>query len=326
MPDPIEPVDRYQIESILRAAFGEMEAIASVSPLGGGSINTTFQVELRDGPGIVLRIAPSDAAAAAGPGWLTPWGLRREAAVIVLATPALGDLLPTTIASDFDRTLIDRDWVIQEQIPGVPLSMVDATLATVDRAALWTELGTLIHRLHETPGAWFGPPTAGPRFERLSALLLHDADGLVDDAARFGLPDSPFRRLRSRIDELVDMLDDNPGPRLVHSDLVPAHIFVDRDTGGAPRVRGIIDLEFGRFADARFEGTIADSERQGESDEARQALVAGYGRSFHTPEDRQRQRIGVALGLAWSATLLSFQGRREDVPAVIERMEAALQR
>jgi hypothetical protein len=34
-----------------------MEAIASVSPLGGGSINTTFQVELRDGPGIVLRIS-----------------------------------------------------------------------------------------------------------------------------------------------------------------------------------------------------------------------------------------------------------------------------
>ena len=328
MPDQIEPVDRHQIESILRSALGEMEAITSVSPLGGGSINTTFQIELRDRPGVVLRIAPSDAAAAAGPGWLTPWGLRREAAVIALATPALGGLLPTTIASDFDRTLIDRDWIVQERVPGVPLSTVDADLPPDERDALWIELGQLTRRLHESPGGWFGPPVAGPRFERLSDLLLHDADGLLGDAVRFGLPHAPFERLRGRIGALADVLDDTTGPRLVHSDLARGHVFVER--GGHERfhISGIIDLEFGRFADPQMERLITSFQWSNAPLEMKEAFFAGYGRRFDAPEDRLRLGVYVALALAWSATILGFHGQRANwanLSDVIAQMEAALQ-
>lgn len=324
MPDQFAPVSEAELRSILKAAFGNVEVVASVSPLAGGSINTTFRLELCDRAPVILRIAPSDARAAAGPSWLTPWGLRREGAVIALATPALGALLPKTIASDFDRTVVDRDWVVQEQMPGVPLSTVDADLPPDERAALWTELGQLTARLHATPGAWFGPPVAGPRFDRLSDLLRHDAAGLLDDAARFDLPDEPFRRLQVRIDEVADLFDDNPGPRLIHSDLARSHVFVDRN-GDAPfRVFGIIDLEFGRFADPRFERLITSFLWGRAPAEMRELFFAGYGRRFDTPEDRRRLRVFVALALAWSATILAFHGQRDNLPGVIARMEDAL--
>ncbi len=327
VPDWLEPVSRDQIERILKAAFGNGETVASMTPLGGGSINSTFEVMLRDQGSVILRVAPSDALAARGPSWLTPWGLRREQAVIALATPALGGLLPATIASGFDRAEIERDWVVQERMPGVQLSTVDAALLPDERTALWIDLGNLTRRLHETPGDWFGAPVAGPRFDRLSALLRHDAAGLRDDAARFGLPDAPFERLLGWIDELTDTFDDNPGPRLVHSDLARSHVFVDRDGDREWRISGIIDLEFGRFADPQLERLITSFQWGNAPLEMKQAFLGGYGRHFDAPEDRLRLGVYVALALAWSATILAFHGQRANwanLPDVIAQMEDAL--
>lgn len=328
MPDRTEHVSGQLIRNIQDIAFGDPEAAISVTQLTGGSINATFQVELRDRSSVIIRIAPSEAAAAAGPSWLTPWGLRREQAVIALAAPALGSLLPRTIAADFNHTLVDRDWVIQERVPGVPVSMLDATLPTDKRTALWIEIGQLTRHLHATTGERFGAPVAGPRFDRLSDLLRNDADGLLHDAERFELPNHAFRRLRDRIDDLGDIFDDNPGPRLVHSDLTSSHVFVQPvgDAEDHYHVSGIIDLEYGRFADPRSEGVISSFQCGNAPMEVKEAFFAGYGRHFDTPEDRLRLRIYAAFALSWSATLLAFHDHRESLPGVIEQLEEALAR
>lgn len=324
VPDHRESVTGPQVRRILEHAFGGLDAVVSATSLKGGSINATFQVDLRDRASVILRVAPSDSIAAAGPSWLTPWGLRRELAVIALATPALDPLLPKTIAADFDRIVIDRDWVLQERMPGVPLATVDTDLPPDERTALWTELGQLTRRLHTTPGERFGPPVAGPRFDRLSDLLRNDADGLLDDAERFNLPPVPFRRLRDRIDERADLFDDNSGPRLIHSDLARSHVFVARDGTGPYRVCGVIDLEFGRFADPQFERMITSFQWGNAPMEMKDAFFAGYGRHFDTPMDRQRLHVYVALALAWSATILAFQGRWDSLPPVVAQIEDAL--
>lgn len=324
VPNHRESVTGLQVRRILEHAFGGLDAVVSATPLKGGSINATFQVDLRDRASVILRVAPSDSIAAAGPSWLTPWGLRRELAVIALATPALDPLLPKTIAAGFDRIVIDRDWVLQERMPGVPLSTVDTDLPPNERTALWAELGQLTRRLHATPGERFGPPVAGPRFDRLSDLLRRDADGLLDDAARFDLPPAPFRRLRDRIDERAELFDANPGPRLIHSDLARSHVFVDRDGDASFRISGLIDLEFGRFADPQFERLITSFQWGNAPMEMKAAFFAGYGRHFDAPEDRQRLHVYVALALAWSATILAFQGRWDSLPPVVAQMEDAL--
>lgn len=317
-------IGETDMRRIAAFAFGPDRSVDSASPLGGGSINDTRLLRLDDGTEAILRVAPGDAAASAGPSWYTAHGLRREAAVIALASPALGPLLPRTIAHDFERRVIDRDWVIQRRMPGVPLADVDASLPPAERAAVWLELGRLTRALHDVQGEWFGPPVASPRFDRLSALIRDDADGLLDDARRFDLPLAPFQRLAGAVDRAAGLLDANDGSRLVHSDLARSHVFVAREHSGPYRVAGIIDLEFGRFADPLMERLIASFKWDNAPAEMKETFFEGYGRAFDTPEDRTRLRVYVAIALAWSATILAFQGRRNGLPRVITGMEQAL--
>ena len=244
--------------------------------------------------------------------------------MIALAVPALGRLLPDTIAHDFERQVIDRDWVIQRRMPGVPLTAADASLPPGERAALWLELGRLTRALHEVRGPSFGPPVHGQRFNLWSDLLLHDAGGLIEDAGRFALPPSPFERLRRVVRDLASVIDAGVTPRLVHSDLAPSHVFVEPMEEGPHRIAGIIDLEFGRFGDPQMERLITTLRWEEPPATIASSFFRGYGRKFASPEDRTRLHLYVAIALGWSATLLVFHGHRDGLPEVIAKMEQAL--
>lgn len=311
------------LREIVAAAFGTPDGLALAVRLSGGSINTTYALRRMDGSSAILRVAPSDATAGTGPSWLTPWGLRREAAVIALL-PDLHRLLPVTIAHDFRRAVIDRDWVIQDVMPGALLSDLDATLPADERTALWAELGAITRRLHAVRGEAFGPPVHGQRFDRWSDLLLHDAGQLIEDAGRFALSTSPFDRLRRLTGELATVLDDGVTPRLVHSDLAPSHVFVDRTAEGMFRIAGIIDLEFGRFADPQMERLITTLCWGDPLASIASSFFRGYGRDFASPEDRIRLRIYVAIALGWSATILAWRDQGEDLPGVMRQLDDVL--
>lgn len=312
-----------QLRRIVAAAFGTSSDLVSATRLSGGSVNTSYAIRMRDGSSAILRVAPSDATAAAGPSWLTPWGLRREAAVIALAAD-LQPLLPVTIGHDFERIVVDRDWVFQSVMPGVPLSSLDAALPVDARVALWTELGAITRRFHSVRGDAFGPLAWGQRFERGSDLLLHDAQGLIDDARRFSLPSASFTRLRSLVGELASVLDEGRAPHLVHSDLAPSHVFVGRTDEWPYHIAGIIDLEFGRFADPLMERLIT-SLRWGQGPvEMAPAFFQGYGHAFETAEDGVRLHIYVAIALGWCATILAWQDTREALPGVMRQLDDVL--
>jgi Ser/Thr protein kinase RdoA (MazF antagonist) len=312
-----------QLRRIVAAAYGTDDVFDSATRLAGGSVNTSYALRMLDGSSAILRVAPSDAAAAAGPSWLTPWGLRREAAVMALAAD-LHSLFPVTLAHDFQRTVFDRDWVLQSVMPGAPFSAVDATLPLDERTTLWSELGTITRRLHSVRGDAFGPPVHGERFDRWSDLLAHDARGLIDDAGRFALPSASFQRLLSMVEDLASVLDDGIRPQLVHSDLARSHVFVDRTNEGPYRITGIIDLEFGRFADPQMERLITSFRWGNAPVEMAPWFFRGYGQAFDTREDHLRLHIYVAIALGWSATILGWHGRRDALPGVMSQLDDVL--
>ena len=201
-------IDRRELDFILRHAFGERRhgARATQLQVGSGQINDTRLLEWPDGARRFLRVAPSDATAAAGPSWFTAYGLRREAAVVAAANE-LADFLPVTTAYDFDRSVIDRDWVIQEAMPGVPLSEADRRFDPDVREDIWEQIGALTRRLHDVRGPQFGPPACGPGFERWSDLLAWDVSGLLADAETFRYDPTPFRRLAQVVSTHRALLD-----------------------------------------------------------------------------------------------------------------------
>jgi len=298
-----------ELEALIWHAFGSDAHLDRAVALSGGQINDTRMVTLATGEQNIVRIAPSDATAARGPSWFTPHGLRREQAVIAAAGESMASLLPETVSHDFDRTVIDRDWVIQNVMPGRPLLELDATLDVEARANVWEQVGIFTHRLHAIQGGHFGPPTWGPAFDRWSELVAWDAAGLVRDADRFNLPVSMFEQLANLAARFTPVLDEITTPRLIHSDLWKQHIFVEPSASGHVRLTGVIDLEFGRFADPLSEHLPPTFDWGNVPKPMRSPFLRGYGDYVNARGDEVRTRIYLAIGLSWVATLLAYQRR-----------------
>jgi hypothetical protein len=317
------PVCHADTVEVVRQAFDGARNLVAAVPMPGGQINATSLLILDGGERAILRAAPTDADASAGPSWLSPHGLRREAAAIA-AMPDLAHLLPVTIAHQFDDTFLGRDWVLQQVMLGVPLSTVDTTLEPETRESIWTEVGAFTRRMHDHTTPTFGPPgEAG--YQRWTGLLASDAAGLIEDAHRFNLPIAPFEHLARLIDTHASMLDDVGPPALIHSDLLPPHIFVTDDDDGSLHLAGVIDLEFARFADRAQEHLLPEFGVGYVPEEMRDAFNAGYGvngQIEERPGQAFRHAVYRALDLGWNASLVAYQ--QGGTSGLISQLETAL--
>lgn len=317
------PVCHADTVDVVRQAFGGSRDLMASVPLPGGQINATSLIILENGDRLILRAAPSEADASAAPSWLSSRGLRREAAAIA-AMPDLAHLLPVTVAHDFEDNFLGRDWVVQQVVPGVPLATVDAALEPDARETIWTELGSFTRQMHDHTSTTFGP-LGEDGHERWTGLLASDAAGLLDDARRYNLPIAPFEHLARLIGDHTATLDDVGPPVLIHSDLLPPHIFVTDDDDGALHLSGVIDLEFARYADRASEHLLPSFGLGYVPEAMAGAFFAGYGadgRIENCPGHAFRRALYLALDFGWNASLVAFQ--QGDAAILIGQLEDAL--
>ena len=214
--------------------------------------------------------------------------------------------------------MIDRDWVIQDAMHGIPLSAIDRKLDKHDRDSIWTQLGAFVRQLNAVTGAWFGAPAFGERHNTWSGLLQSDVAALLEDADRLGYDSGPFRRLAKAVRDLEPLLAQVKRPALIHSDLARGHIFVEKGAAGWV-LKGVIDLEFGRYADPLSEHLIVGFGYDNSPAEMQPAFERGYGDFQIDPRLRQ---LYVALDLAWFAPLLAMQD--EPVDDLLARLSGVL--
>ena len=263
-----------ELQPILRQVFGPRPDIVDASRMTSGTINRTWNVALSNNERVIVRIGPSDETAAAGPSWLTSFGLRREQDAIRLLESSI-DLLPVTLASDFTRTVATGDWVVQEVMPGRAWSAIFPSLTLASQLDLWRQLGAIVSKIHAVAGDAFGPPSFGSTFSTWPELVRSDLAGLLSDARIYGVPDSPIEVLR----DLVTRHDRELAPVrpcLIHSDLSLDHVFIDR-IDDQWSVSGLIDFEFSRFADPISEGLLLGMLERPDQEPEREAFLGGYG-------------------------------------------------
>lgn len=284
-----------------RALLQETDwADADIESVGGGTVNSTFR--LRRGAEMwYLRIGPTDLEAEAGPSWLSSLGLRREHQAIALWA-SHQHVLPETVHFDFSRDHIGSDWVIQKALPGNDWHAVRSRLSGQDNADLWRQLGVLIAELHAYIGPEFGTPEAGLGHATWSELVRWDATGLLTDAHKYGLPTQPFQDLCDLIDQSAGVLDAIREPRLIHSDLSPRHVMVQRTERGHVEITGLIDLEFARFADAASESVFVEHALSSTSEEHFDLFLESYGAPEPSADDKHRGEIYQLTALGWWVT------------------------
>ncbi len=295
---------RDDIAAIGRRAFGAEARLDDVQELSGGTVNSTYLLVVSDARPCVLRVAPSALAVAGGPSWLSATSLRCEQALTPWMAP-VAELLPRTLAADFTHQVIDRDWVVQTVVPGTAWSDMEPWLTVEERTDLWRQLGGITAALHAVVGDCFGSPERLCR--RWSDVIDDDLAGLLRDWQRFDLPlraelqalAAAARRNRAALDVVTT-------PHLIHGDLHQRHLFVDRDAAGRVRITGLIDYEYGRFADPVSEGLITSLIHT--PPEGAEAFWERYPRVASDDATRWRSSLYRAIALGWDATDNAHRG------------------
>lgn len=314
MTDPMMPdIDRARA---LLNGIGWQDV--EIHPVSGGTINNTYR--LTDGDSAwYLRIGPTAVDVDAGPSWFTGRGLQREQQAIALWSSHT-HLFPETVHTDFSRSQIAADWVIQKAIPGDAWQAIRSRLSPEQTTSLWQQFGKLVSELHEYTASEFGAPEPGQGYSRWSEYCRWDATGLLTDAHKFGLPIEPFTRLCELVDQSTYELDEIDTPRLIHSDLGLRHVMVDfgEDDGG-PFITGVIDMEFARFADPYSESIFVAQALQSQRDPMFDVFLDAYGAERPDRDARLRGLIYQLVAMAWWITDAMRRQRPTEAHEILDR-------
>ena len=193
--------------------------------------------------------------------------------------------------------------------------------APAERTDLWRQFGNITASVHAVLGDDFGVPERP--FRRWSDVVNDDLAGMLRDWQRFDLPD------RARIVALAEevgrrraVLDQIKMPHLIHSDLDPRHVFVDRGADGALRISGLIDHEYGRFADPASEGLLTLLTHK--PPEGSASFWERYQRPSTNDATRWRSSLYRAIALGWVATDSAHRGDERATEEALTELESGV--
>jgi aminoglycoside phosphotransferase (APT) family kinase protein len=284
----------------VRRGFGHDAAVAAWSELPDGTYNAAYSVTIAGhGAELVLKIAPDPRRRL-----LTyEVDLMRTEVDFYRRAAAAGVPAPEVIFADFQRDLLETDYVFLSRVPGVPLNAVRERMPQPELADVRAELAAITARLHSVTGPGFGYPlrrsrTWQPTWPGAFGAMVDD---VVADARRLEseLPATP-ERIGALIHRHADVLHEVPRPSLVHFDLWDSNVFVEAGADGNWRVSGLIDGERAFLGDPVAE-LVSLALYRDVADTGRADRVCRKGRGGTGLVVRRRERRGRTDGCGAAA-------------------------
>jgi Putative homoserine kinase type II (protein kinase fold) len=244
------------VASMTRRAFDEQPL--KIEKLQNGCFNAVYRVTLPYGA-VILKVAPKDGVKL----------LRYEKNLMAAEVSAMEKVsqfrfipAPHILFYDRSRRLLAGEYLFMECMPGVPFSEVCGDLPGEQRSELFMQAGIYARKINSISSDFFGSLSLPKkRYDCWSRGFYCLMDDLLCDAEdiRLELPIAPDR-IRRRIKNEAQLLDNVKKPALVHKDLWIGNILVDtRNT----EITGIIDFERAMYGDALMEpscGMLDDDE------------------------------------------------------------------
>jgi aminoglycoside phosphotransferase (APT) family kinase protein len=244
-----QPVAPSVLLAICRRALGDGVRVRQVVEIGIGTYNSTYRVDLADGEPVILRVAPEPSRQPPG----AREAMRNEYAALPFLAP-LGSLVPRTLAVDFTHQLVNRDYLVQTKLAGVPASHQLAALSPSALRRLYRELGSVTRTIHDVTGRAFGP-VAGPSHDTWSSALIAAFEQLAEAFTAAGLDPDPAHRMIGASRRHRAELDEVTVPALLHGDLWTLNLLVDNDPD-RPTITGVLDCDAASWGDPMSDWTI----------------------------------------------------------------------
>ena len=221
-------------------------------PVPTGHFNTTYFVEGADRP-LVLRIAPPDSA---GFLFYEKRMMAQEPEIHAIIRQRTSVPIPEILVYDSSRSYIDRDYLIMERLPGVPLTHFPARSAQLNR--ILYRVGCYLRQIHSITADKYGYLGAhrcmDPQEDWVSAFEIM-WNKLVDDVVTVGYYDkSEEHFVRGLFDCYRSVFDRPVTSRLLHMDIWAQNILVDVNG----EVTGIVDFDRALWGDKEIEFAVLD--------------------------------------------------------------------
>lgn len=247
-----EELPAQKIYEIVQKHFGSSTNI-EWSLLKGGLFNTTYKLVLHSPlREFVLRVGPVNRQ------FLLPFEQHlMNAEVDVYNLFSRNQIpCPTVLVCDTTKSIVDRDYMITEYIPCVPLS--DETIPQDVKDELYEQAGRWTAQIHSITGSKFG------RVSDIQQSGGYNAwDGFLESQAReTGEKCLEFEVFdKSVVSRIIKIYEDNSRlyenitvPQLIHADLWAGNILVRLNTiTNKYELAAIIDADRALFGDVDFE-------------------------------------------------------------------------
>ncbi len=240
-------------DALRDAVLAHLESDAEITafePIPTGKFNTSWTVSTEEGD-YVLRVAPPDDAVYL---FYERRMMHQEPDLHRLLRAETNVPVAEIVAFDAGRTLLPRDFLLMERLPGRALA--EAPALDHDRV-LWQtgECLAQVHRLTADRYGYLGAhrpmapqPTWAEAFRVMWSKLLAD----VADAGFYGA--ATVRRMEALLEERLDLFADRGPARLLHMDIWSQNLLVD----ASGDLTGIVDWDRALWGDPEIEFAVLD--------------------------------------------------------------------
>jgi fructosamine-3-kinase len=230
-----------------------------LTPIRTGKHNSSFWVDTPHGR-FVLRLAPPDDT---GLLFYERRMMRQEPSLHALIRARTSIPVAEVVAHDFNRTDIDRDYMLLRALPGAPLSDVGhLTPAKMDNVL--GQVGVYLRQLHALSAddclglhayGYLGehrPMEPQPTWFAAFRVMWHS---LLDNVVACGAySNAEAQALRDLVDRHREHFMHPVQPRLLHMDVWAQNILVDTAGNGT----GLVDFDRALWGDVEIEYAVLD--------------------------------------------------------------------
>ena len=252
---PAKSFDRQTLTKLVTPFLSVDPDTLSITPIQTGKHNVSYWIDTGD-KRFVLRIAPPDDT---GFLFYERLMMRQEPDLHALIRAQTDIPIAEIIGYDFNRTCLDRDYLVMAALPGTPLSDTPGLTPPLFRRTL-SQVGEHLRRLHAitaTDGQYGYLGAYRPMLPQSSWLEAFRVmwNKLQDDVMACGVyTEEEAGAMRNLLELHLEYFDRPVPSSLLHMDIWSQNILID----GNGKVTGLVDFDRALWGDVEIEFAVLD--------------------------------------------------------------------